>query len=247
MFATFLGRLLNKYGGMARVLADRLTLAAAAWLAVGLASSAFVVWAFAELTEEVMEGESRRFDRAVLFWIAANVPGWLDGPMLFFTALGYYWVVLPLLAVAVAGFYLAKWRLSAVVLIVSTAGGVVLTTVLKAVFRRARPDLLDSGYTASFYSFPSGHATVAVGFYGALTLMLAYHLRGTARWAVVVIGTLVVFLIGFSRLYLGVHYPTDVLAGYLAAPLWLVSVGSVYVLWIALRGLRTAESRRKRR
>jgi undecaprenyl-diphosphatase len=247
MLATFLGRLLDRYGGTTSTLAGRLTLAAAAWLAVGLATSIFVVWAFAELTEGVIEGESRRFDRAVLLWIGANLPDWLDDPMRFFTALGYYWVVLPLLAVAIAGFYLANWRLSAVVLLVSTAGGMVLTTVLKAVFRRARPDLLDSGYTASFYSFPSGHATVAVGFYGALTLMLAYHLRGAARWTVVVFGTLVVLLIGFSRLYLGVHYPTDVLAGYLAAPLWLVSVGSLYVLWISLRGLRTAESRRKGR
>src|SRR3989337_553429 len=99
-------------------------------------------------------------------------------------ALGFYWEVVPLFAVAVIAFYLLRWRLSAVVLLVSTAGGVVLTTVLKAVFRRARPEILDSGYTASFYSFPSGHATVAVGFYGALTLMLAFHVRGAARWAV---------------------------------------------------------------
>ena len=246
MLETVLGRLLDRYGP-ARTLAGRLTLAAALWLVVGLASSIFVVWAFAELTEEVIEGESRRFDRAVLLWIGANVPDWLDGPMRFFTALGYYWVVVPLLVLVVAAFYLANWRLSAVVLLVSTAGGTVLTTVLKAVFRRARPDLLDSGYTASFYSFPSGHATVAVGFYGALTIILAFHLQGIARWAVVVLGTLVVLLIGFSRLYLGVHYPTDVLAGYLAAPVWLVSVGMVYVLWISIRGLRTAEWRQKRR
>ncbi len=247
MLETFLGRLLDRYGGTVRMLANRLTLAAAVWLAVGLASSIFVVWAFAELTEEVIEGESRRFDRAVLLWIDANFPNWLDGPMRFVTALGYYWVVLPLLAVAVAVFYVANWRLSAVVLLISTAGGVVLTTVLKALFRRARPELLDAGYTASFYSFPSGHATVAVGFYGALTLMLAYRLRGGARWTVAVFGTVLVLLIGFSRLYLGVHYPTDVLVGFLAAPLWLVSVGAVYVLWISLRGLRTAESRRKGR
>ena len=51
-------------------------------------------------------------------------------------------------------------------------------------------------------------------------------------------------LIGFSRLYLGVHYPTDVLAGYLAAFLWLVCVGAVYALWLSIRGLRTAESGR---
>ncbi len=245
MLKDLLRRYLARYGGTVRELVGRLTLAAAVWLAVGLGTSVFVVWAFAELTEEVIEGESRRFDRAVLLWIGANAPDWLDGPMRFVTALGYYWVVLPLLVVAVVAFYLANWRLSAVLLLVSTAGSVVLTTVLKAVFQRARPEMIDSGYAASFYSFPSGHATVAAGFYGALTLILAYRLRGAARWAVVVFGTVLVLLIGFSRLYLGVHYPTDVLAGYLAAPLWLVSVGTVYALWISIRGLRTAELRQK--
>jgi undecaprenyl-diphosphatase len=89
-------------------LAGRLTLAAAVWLVVGLSASAFVVWGFAEITEEVVEGESRAFDRAVLLWIEANVPGWLDGPMRAVTALGYYSVVLPLLAVISLAFYLRR-------------------------------------------------------------------------------------------------------------------------------------------
>jgi undecaprenyl-diphosphatase len=232
---------------MVRRLADGLTLAAIVWLTVGLASSVFVIWAFAELADGVMEGESHRFDRAALLWINAHAPESLDGPMRLVTALGYYWVVLPLLAAAVFAFYLKGWRLSATLLLVSTIGGSLLTRVLKAVFERARPELFDSGYTASFYSFPSGHATVAVGFYGALTLILAYRLRGFARWAVVAGGVLLVLLIGFSRLYLGVHYPTDVLAGFLAAPLWLIFVGAVYVVWLSVRGLRAAESRHKGR
>ena len=230
-----------------QALANRLSVAAAVWLAMGLGVSAFVVWAFAELADGVIEGESRTFDRAVLLWIYNHFPEWLDEPMRLITALGYYWVVLPLLAGAVLVFYLKGWRLSAFLLIVSTAGGVFLTTVLKAVFRRARPELFDTGYSASFYSFPSGHATVAVGFYGALTLILAYRLRGLARWAVVSGGALLVLLIGFSRLYLGVHYPTDVLAGFLAAPLWVISVGAVYVVWLSIRGLRAAELKRKDR
>jgi undecaprenyl-diphosphatase len=229
---------------MVRWLADRLTVVAVVWLAAGLAISAFVVWAFIELTDEVVEGESRTFDRIVLLWIHSTFPGWLEGPIRIITALGYYWVVVPLLAVAVAFFYRKGWRLSAVLLVVSIAGSIVLTTVLKGVFERARPELFDSGYQASFYSFPSGHATVAVGFYGMLTLVLAYRLRGTARWTLVILGILVVLLIGFSRLYLGVHYPTDVLAGYLAALLWLVCVGAVYALWLSVRGLRAAESSR---
>ena len=224
-----------------RWLADRLTVVAAVWLAAGLAFSIFVVWAFIELTDEVVEGESRAFDRAVLLWIHSTFPDRLEEPMRIVTALGYYWVVIPLLAVGVTFFYLKSWRLSAILLFVSTAGSAVLTTVLKSVFGRARPELFDSGYQASFYSFPSGHATVAVGFYGMLTLVLAYRLRGILRWAVTSFGILVVLLIGFSRLYLGVHYPTDVLAGYLAALLWLVCVAAVYALWLSVRGLRAAE------
>ena len=227
-----------------RWVADRLTVVAAVWLAAGLAASVFVVWAFIELADEVLEGESRGFDKAVLLWIHSRLPGWIDEPMRLVTALGYFWAVLPLLAVAVVLFYRIGWRLSAVLLVVSTGGSIVLTTVLKGVFKRARPELFDSGYQASFYSFPSGHATVAVGFYGMLTVILAYRLEGLARWAVAASGVLVVLLIGFSRLYLGVHYPTDILAGYLAALLWLVCVGGVYALWLSVRGLRAAESGR---
>ena len=224
-----------------RWVADRLTVVSAAWLAAGLAFSAFVIWAFTELADVVVEGDSRAFDRSALLWIHSTFPGWLDGPMRIVTALGYYWFVLALLVVVVVLFYRRGWKLSAILLIVSTAGSAVLTTVLKSVFQRARPELFDSGYDASFYSFPSGHATVAVGLYGMLTLVLAYRLRGTARWAVVVSGILVVLLIGFSRLYLGVHYPTDIVAGYLAALLWLVCVGAVYALWLSVRSLRAAE------
>jgi undecaprenyl-diphosphatase len=225
-----------------RWISERLTVVAAVWLAVGLAVSTFVIWAFFELADEVLEGDSRAFDKAVLLWIHNNFPDWLNEPMRLVTALGYYYVVVPLLAVAVFVLYRRGWRLSAVLLVVSTGGSFVLTTVLKGVFQRARPELFDSGYQASFYSFPSGHATVAVGFYGMLTVILAYRLGGAARWAVAFCGVLVVLLIGLSRLYLGVHYPTDVIAGYLSALLWLVCVGSVYALWLSVRGLRAAES-----
>src|SRR5215210_8517685 len=109
--------LLGVRAEIVRKLADRLTLAAAIWLAVGLAVSVFVVWAFAELADGVVEGESRRFDRAVLLWIDAHSPEWLDGPMRLITALGYYWVVVPLLTVAVLAFYLKGWRLSATLLL----------------------------------------------------------------------------------------------------------------------------------
>jgi undecaprenyl-diphosphatase len=213
----------------------RLGLALTVQLLAGLLLSLGVIALFAEIVEEVVEGESRRFDETVLLWIHANSPTWLDEPMRIITALGYYWVVLPLLVAFAYAFYYRERRVSAALLVISTLGGVVLTTALKTVVRRARPELFDSGYTASFYSFPSGHATVAVGFYGTLTLLLAWRLAGVRRWLVVAAGVGLVLLIGFSRLYLGVHYPTDVLAGFLAAPLWISFIGLCYFLWRTFR------------
>jgi undecaprenyl-diphosphatase len=221
---------------ISRRLSRRLGLALTVELALGLLLSIGVITLFAEIVEEVVEGESRWFDEVVLLWINDHSPDWLYGPMLFVTALGYYWVVLPLLVVALYSFYRAGAKISAALLLIATVGGLVLTTVLKSVFQRARPEFFDSGYTASLYSFPSAHATIAVGFYGTLTLLVAWRLKGFWRWVVAVTGVVLVLLIGFSRLYLGVHYPTDILAGFLAAPLWVSTVGISYFLWRVVRG-----------
>jgi undecaprenyl-diphosphatase len=212
-----------------------LGLALTVQLVLGLVLSVGVILLFAQIADEVLEGETRWFDTAVLLWIHGHSPGWFYEPMLLITALGYYWVVLPLMAIALYTFYHKGAQISAAMLVISTVGSVVLTTVLKVIFQRSRPELFDSGYAASFYSFPSGHATVAVGFYGTLTLLLAWRLKGFWRWVVAVSGVVLVLLIGFSRMYLGVHYPMDIIAGYLAAPVWVSFVGLCYFVWRTFR------------
>ncbi len=214
--------------------AGRLYLAFAIGLAA-LVFAALAVWALAGVAGNLSGETLRGVDRGVLLWVGGNTPA-LDGPMRAVTTLGYYRVVLPLLVLAAAGFYLGGRRLSALFLGLATTGGMVLTTTLKAAFGRARPELFDSGYVASFYSFPSGHATVAVAFYGTLTLLVAFGLDGWRRWCVTAAGLMLVLSIGFSRLYLGVHYPTDVLAGYLTALLWVASLVAAYGLWRRLVG-----------
>jgi undecaprenyl-diphosphatase len=220
---------------ISRRLSRRLGLTITVGLIAGLLLSSGVIALFTKIVEDVVEGESRRFDETVLLWINANFPDWLYEPMRVVTALGYYWVVIPLLAVAVYAFYRKRRQISAALLIVATVGSVVLSTTLKDVLQRTRPELFDSGYTASGYSFPSGHATIAVGFYGMLTLLVVWRLRGFWRWTIAAAGTILIILIGFSRLYLGVHYPTDVLAGFLAALLWVSFVGLCYFLWRTFR------------
>lgn len=223
---------------VSRRLSCRLGLTITVELVLGLLLSVGVIWLFAQIVEEVIDGESRRFDEAALLWINDNFPAWFDVPMLLATALGYYLVILPLLVVVTYAFYRKGAKISATLLPVATLGSMILTEVLKRIFQRARPELFDSGYYASGYSFPSGHATLAVGFYGTLVLLLAWRLEGFWRWAVVVAGVALVLLIGLSRMYFGAHYPTDVLAGFLAAPLWVSAVGLSYLLWRTVRGPR---------
>ncbi len=211
------------------------------WLAVtfelvaGSLISLGALWAFAGLSEEVLEGETARLDTALLLWIHSTFPGWLDAPLRLVTTLGYPWVVVPLLLLAAYAFYRKDLKLSATLLLVSVPGAAILGTALKSLYGRARPELFDSGYEAPFFSFPSGHAITAVSFYGVLTLFTARRLKGWHRWIVAAAGAVLVLLIGFSRLYLGVHYPSDVLAGYLVAALWVATVGMALTLWRSLR------------
>src|SRR5215208_621410 len=98
---------------ISRRLSRRLGFVLTIELAAGLLLSLGVIWLFAQIGDEVVEGESRRFDEAVLLWIHGHSPDWLYGPMLFVTALGYYWVVLPLLCLATYAFYRVGARISA--------------------------------------------------------------------------------------------------------------------------------------
>lgn len=219
------------YKRFAQGLIHRPRTAIAAQLALGFLLSLTVLWGFEWLAEEVMEGETRRLDTSILLWVHSTFPGWLNLPMRLITALGYYWVVSILLVIATYFFYRANLKLSTVLLLISTPGAMVLATVLKAIYHRARPELFSTDYTATFYSFPSGHATVAVGFYGTLALLVAVRYKGWQRWLIAAAGVTLVLLIGFSRLYLGVHYPSDIVGGYAAATVWVATVALPLRLW----------------
>ena len=196
-------------------------------LIAGFLVSSAALLGFVEIVvEDGLMEKSRRLDATVPLWVRSTFPPWFDVPMRAITALGYYWVVVPL-----SLFFRRGHALYAVLLLISSAGAALLATFLKYLFQRPRPELFESDYTASFYSFPSGHATIAVAFYGTLALLIALRLQDWRRWAVLVVGAALALLLGLSRLYLGVHYPTDILAGYLAATLWTGTVATVVVFW----------------
>jgi undecaprenyl-diphosphatase len=176
---------------------------------------------FGVLAALVLGGFSVPLDTA----IRAALHRWASGDLtqlaLLFTFVGSAWVWAPATVAASALLFIAARRQAAITTFACMAGAVVLDNGLKFAFHRARP----IGFFVAdprTYSFPSGHALFAACFYGALATVLSAHLRNaaarTALWAAAIF---VVICIGWSRIYLGVHYPSDVLAGYLAGAAWV--------------------------
>lgn len=177
--------------------------------------------AFALLAIIVQSGGLYAVDRGVVLWAADHRTPWVDEFMVQVTTLGDGVVVVMLALVAALFLWPGTHRNYAILLLVAVPGGQVVNNVLKLLFGRERPDVatLHAVFTTSF---PSGHAMAAVVAYGALAFVLARlepapPLR-RATWTAAV---LLILLIGASRTYLGVHYPSDVLAGYAAGLAWL--------------------------
>jgi len=178
-------------------------------------------WGFAELAHRVSSGSTQAFDDAVLTWLGHQRTKPLDAFMLDMTSLGTSSVVAMVVGVAGLFLWLNKHKHSAILLLVSTAGGVLLNNLLKLGFERPRPDIIPWATTATFYSFPSGHAMSATVVYTTVAY-LAGRLQRThlARLAVTLVAILVIAIICLSRLYLGVHYPSDVAAGVIIGVAW---------------------------
>jgi undecaprenyl-diphosphatase len=137
--------------------------------------------------------------------------------------------------VALAGFWMVEQRHRAIALAAAMAGAIILDNSIKYAFHRVRP-LPFFGIAPETYSFPSGHVLFSSCFYGTLACILAPGFQSiVSRVAIWAMAALLVSGIGFSRIYLGVHYPTDVIGGLLVATFWISALRSV--------GLRQAENR----
>jgi undecaprenyl-diphosphatase len=205
-------------------------------LALGLAAGG--LFAFAKLAGEVREGDTRSFDQAIL--LALRQPGdraepigplWLKQVMTDLTALGGF-TVLGLLTIVVF-FYLVMVgkRGAATLLAVAIGGGTLLSSLLKSIFERPRPDLVAHMVEVQTLSFPSGHAMLSAVTYLTLGVLLA-RLSPRRRVKAYVVGVAVALtlLVGCSRVYLGVHWPTDVLAGWCVGAAWALLCWQVAVI-----------------
>ena len=193
-------------------------------IVLALASAA---WVFVEIADEVADGDASGFDRALMLALhpqadgVAAGPPWLQAVARDITALGST-TVLSLLVSAVSAFLLLSGRRrTALFVLVSTASGALATLLLKGFFARPRPDLLPHGDFVTTASFPSGHAMLSAIVYLTLGTLLA-RLVGARRQKlyIMAIAVLLSALVGLSRVYLGVHWPTDVLAGWAGGAAW---------------------------
>jgi membrane-associated phospholipid phosphatase len=183
------------------------------------------LFVFGWLAEEVLEGDTQKFDTFVRTAVHQHATPGLTRLMLGFSFLGSVAVISVLWLVAICVFlYFRRTRMAAL-LGITMAGAGVLDVALKLAFHRPRP-VPFFGATPSSYSFPSGHAFGSVCFYGILAAILATPARGrVAKWCIWTGAVFLIGMIGISRIYLGVHYPSDVIAGYCAGAIWVGAAG----------------------
>lgn len=187
------------------------------------------LWLFVELADEVHELEAFYFDDPLLWRAHAMAGPGLDRFFIFISAIGYQWGVVPVDIALTAGLLIARrWR-EATFAGVSFAGSALLNMATKQFFQRDRPTLWESIAPEHTFSFPSGHAMGSATL-AMVVVLLCWHTRW--RWVAVALAGSFAVLVGVSRIYLGVHYPSDILGGFAAGIAW---VSGVYLVLYRIR------------
>ena len=203
-------------------------------LVIGLFVFVAMTLALAAISDEVMQGRPLTvMDAEFSRWLRANKTPARINAMRYVTWLGS--TVVATIITTVAGIYLLLRgrRYWFTVLVLSVAGGAILNRQLKIAFQRARPQLDDPIFSFTGYSFPSGHTLTATVLYGCLAALIVANTRNQlVRIVVILSASLLIGLVGFSRIYLGAHYLTDVISAIAEGLAWLsLCFTLVYSLW----------------
>ena len=202
-------------------------------MSLGLSIASLVL--FSWLADEVLRKHTDRFDDTVRSVIHDYASPGLTALMRFVTNLGDWQVVMTATLCLFAYLWYRRDHTHILVALVTMMGAGILDASLKLAFHRTRPDPFFIP-KPSTYSFPSGHALISLCFYGLVAGTLAHDMD--AKWQRALtwsVASLLVVTIGLSRVYLGVHWPSDVIAGYAAALIWM---GAVRVVAVRLEGTK---------
>jgi len=204
------------------------------WLIVGL-GACVLLFVFVRLAGEVTEGETQAFDTRIMQALRSPTdpskprgPVWIENALLDLTALGGP-TVLGLVVLSVVGFLVLQTRYRTALIVIMTAiSGEVLNAAMKAAFNRPRPSIVPQLRAVFSASFPSGHAMESAIVYLTLGAILMRVAESRLTKAYIMgIATLLTMLVGVSRVYLGVHYPTDVIGG------WIIGFVWASICWLA--------------
>jgi membrane-associated phospholipid phosphatase len=199
----------------------------------GLGICLLILFIIAKLAEEVLEKEAFAFDKTFLLWLHQFANPSLDNLMLFITQLGDSNIVIIVAGVTLAILWWRRYRLEAIGFILTCLGGLILNTGLKLFFSKPRPQLWRQLITETSFSFPSGHAIGSMVLYGFVAYLLATFYPKYSQ-IIYILAVIITTAIGLSRLYLGVHWPTDIIAGYGVGFLWLM----ICITMVKLQRLR---------
>jgi membrane-associated phospholipid phosphatase len=201
---------------------------------------------FVALAKEVGEGEIFFFDRPVMDYIHSLAS---PGLTVFFQIVTEFGgtIILPVVTclVSVWLYFGLRRRKMGLFLFSSVGGAAVLNLVLKSIFQRTRPDFWQHLVQEHGYSFPSGHA---MGSAALAVCVVVMCWRSRWRWVAVGVGTLYMVLVGLSRIYLGVHYPSDIVAGWCMSVVWVLLLAGVlyeYMTYFAYRHSKNHKGRRR--
>jgi undecaprenyl-diphosphatase len=208
----------------------------------GFFAVALLALAFVQIAAAVGGERAETFDETILLALRTGSdlsdpigPRWFEGVVRDITALGSYAVIGLVVISAVLYLLMMGQRASALLVTLSVAGAMLLGNVLKLVYARPRPDLAPPGVEVFSASFPSGHATMAAVTYLALGALLAeLHRSRREKLYFLTLALLITLAVGLSRIFLGVHYPTDVLAGWCVGAAWAV-LCRTFMLWLRQR------------
>lgn len=209
-------------------------------LLAGLLVLAALLLGLAKIIEDVVNHESGSFDRSVLmaFRVAGDPstpvgPAWLHQSAIDITGLGSPTIITVLTIVSVAYLVLAGHRRLGLLVAASIGLGAIFEKLLKLAFDRARPEIVPHLVPVHSLSFPSGHATLSAFTYLTIGALLARaEERQRVRLFIVLVSLAITLLIGTSRVYLGVHWPTDVLAGWAIGAAWALATWLI-AEWVA--------------
>ena len=197
---------------------------------VGFLLAALGLWLFSAIADEILDKESFTFDKEILLTLRELHTPVLDKVMLGFTFLGEPVILLIVCLILSIWLLTRGQRSQATILIIAAAGAVALNNLLKLLFGRARPMLWERIVDVGQYSFPSGHAMISMVIFGMIGYLLSSKFP-LWRIGIISLTILLVTGIGLSRLYLGVHWPTDIVAGYAAGLVWLITCIFSFQVW----------------